>query len=81
MTHTRQSVIRAIASSLAFDADPPYLRSLDKARAAGAHITDALVQADILGPEYADNSEDDYAGEVTSNGHAGDVDTAPLPFQ
>lgn len=77
MTHTRQSVIRAIASSLAFDADPPYLRSLDKARAAGAHITDALVQAGILGPEYADNGEDD--GEVTSNGHA-DVDTAPLPF-
>lgn len=74
-THTRQSVIRLIASSLAFDADPPYLRSLDKARAAGAHITDALVQAGALPAEFAGDE-----GEVTANGHVPDDDTAPLPF-
>lgn len=74
MPNTRQSVIRTIASSLAFDSDPPYLRALDKARAAGAHITDALVQAGVLGPEYADDE-----GEVSTNGHV-DGDTAPLPF-
>jgi hypothetical protein len=55
----RAALIRTIASSLAFDADPPYVRSLDKARAAAAGIVDALVDAGAL---------DDTFREYTGNG-------------
>lgn len=48
----RAALIRTIASSLAFDNDPPYVRSLDKARSAAAGIVDALVDAGALDSTY-----------------------------
>jgi hypothetical protein len=48
MMNPRQVAVRTIASSLAFDGDSPALRSLDRARVAGAAVVDALVAAGIL---------------------------------
>lgn len=51
MAHSRASAVRIIASSLAFDSDPPVLRSLDKARNAARAIVDALIDSQILDSE------------------------------
>lgn len=56
---TRTAIIRTIASSLCFDADPPAMRSLDRARVAAGQITDALVEAGALPAAL---------GPVTTNG-------------
>lgn len=74
---TRSAVVRTIASSLAFDADPPILRSLDKARAAAGSIVDALVDAGMI--ELAGSAPADGVVAEFTNGQArspqGDVET------
>lgn len=45
---TSAFVIRTVASSLCFDQDPAPIRQLDKARAAAAAVTRALVDAGIV---------------------------------
>ena len=74
-TNQRQVAVRTIASSLAFDGATPALRSLDRARAAGAQVVDALVAAGILPDTYADGDTD--AVTVSANG-AADPDDVPL---
>lgn len=74
--HTRQSAVRVIASSLCFDAEPAYVKQLDKARQAGAAIVDALCDAGILGPQFDNrtvNGHDTAADAIVS----ADVDTVP----
>ena len=67
MMNPRQVAVRTIASSLAFDGDSPALRSLDRARVAGAAVVDALVAAGILPAAYGDG---DAVVPVSSNGAA-----------
>lgn len=74
MMNPRQVAIRTIASSLAFDGDTPALRSLDRARVAGAQVVDALVAAAILPASYAN----DDAVTVSANGSAANPDDVPL---
>lgn len=72
----RNAAIRAIASSLVFDHDPPIIRSLDKARAAAGGVVDTLVGAGIL-----DAGLYGYQGEPAAapNGDAGVTTEAMFP--
>lgn len=70
---SRTQVVRTIAASLCFDQDPAPIRSLDKARAAAADITQALADAGII--ELDANG--DGAGEFTP----APKDEPPLPLQ
>jgi hypothetical protein len=76
MMNPRQVAVRTIASSLAFDGDSPALRSLDRARVAGAAVVDALVAAGILPADpYSDGGA---PVPVSSNGAAVSPDDVPL---
>jgi hypothetical protein len=74
----RQVAVRTIASSLAFDGDSPALRSLDRARVAGAAVVDALVAAGILPDTYADV---DAPATVSANGATNPDDVPLFPAQ
>jgi hypothetical protein len=78
-TNPRQVAVRTIASSLAFDGATPALRSLDRARAAGAQVVDALVAAGILPAAYADPDGDTVT--VSANGAANPDDVPLFPEQ
>jgi hypothetical protein len=77
-TNPRQVAVRTIASSLAFDGDSPALRSLDKARVAGAAVVDALVAAGILPDTYAG---EDAPVTVSANGATNPDDVPLFPAQ
>jgi len=76
----RQVAVRTIASSLAFDGDSPALRSLDRARVAGAQVVDALVAAGILPDSYAD-PDGDVPAPVSANGAVNPDDVPLFPAQ
>jgi transcriptional regulator of nitric oxide reductase len=78
-TNPRQVAVRTIASSLAFDGATPAMRSLDRARAAGAQVVDALVAAGILPDTYADGDDAPVPVPVSANGAASPDDVPLFP--
>jgi hypothetical protein len=81
-TNPRQVAVRTIASSLAFDGDTPAMRSLDRARAAGAQVVDALVAAGILPADtYADDDDVDVPVAYVPNGAPNPDDVPLFPAQ
>jgi len=79
MALTRDSLVRAIASSLVFS-EPPAMANLTKARAAAEHVIDSLVEIGAIPAEPFARGE--LVAASTSNGHtpAAVIDQDELPI-